>query len=139
MVAVLEAFLGWETGGLEEAASTVGTPTVGTANARSGSYALLLAGAVTAPVYTTTNFTYGSGDLVSGLSVRTTTIIPTNDTDFFQLGDDLATIPIRLRLKAVTGNVDLIDANNAVAGTITAPFTANTTYFIELYWQNSAS
>jgi len=136
----LDNFCGFETGGLEEAQDTTNSPTVQTTTVRSGTYALKLAGAASAPTY---DIAYlGTGGLTSfevGFAFRTTTVIPTNDVDFFTGRDNLPANLIRLRLKATTGNVDLIDANNAVVGTITAPFTADTWHYIELFWQRLAT
>lgn len=137
MPLTLNNFVGFETGGLEEASATVNSPTAQTTTVRSGTYALSLAGAVSAPSYEIAPVgTNGGSGAIQGFGYRTTTVIPTNDTDVFQAwsANDATTL-IRLRLKAVTGNVDLIDANNAVVGTITAPFSANTWYFIELFWE----
>ena len=135
----LLTFTGFETGGLEEAKATTGSPSVQTANPRTGTYSLLLAGAVTPAVYDLDVLSIGGDplldDVIIGFGFRTNVVIPTNDTDFFIAINSLDGQNIRLRLKAITGDVDIIDANNAVAGTITAPFAANTQYFIEVYFE----
>jgi hypothetical protein len=100
---------------------------------RSGTYAYLLAGAVSAPSIGVFGADLGLIPLLIGYGYRTTTVIPTNDTDFYKVTTDLGNILFRLRLKAVTGNVDLIDQPGNVVGTITAPFTANTQHFIEIH------
>ncbi|HLF03968.1 MAG TPA: hypothetical protein VI855_01975, partial [Dehalococcoidia bacterium] len=131
MALTVNNFVGFETGGLEEANSTSGAPSVQSTIVRSGTYALLLAGAVTRATYSILA-TISGGTGIYGFSFQTTTVIPTNNTDFFYVSDNLATIVLRLRLNAISGDVTLIDANNVVVGTITAPFSANTWYYIEV-------
>lgn len=133
----LTDFTGFETGGLEEASATVGSPSVQATTKRTGGYALLLAGAATAPTYTMPVLgSLNSTDHIIGFAFRTNTLIPTSDTDFcVSLENADQGLDIRLRLMSVTGDIDILDANNVVAGTITAPLLVNTWHYIELYYQ----
>ncbi len=134
--AELQDFIGFETGGLEEAIAASGSPAVNsTAPVRSGTYSLKLPGATTPAVYSTPASSESFANRIVGFAFRTNDVVPTNDVDFLQAIDTTPNTLMRLRLKASTGNVDLIDSNNGVAGTITAPFSINTWYFIEVLWQ----
>ena len=83
MPVTLDNFTGLETGGLEEASATTGSPSIQNTTVRSGTYALSLAGAVTPATYRLPIAASFSGTTcILGLGYRTTTVIPTNDTDF---------------------------------------------------------
>jgi hypothetical protein len=60
-------------------------------------------------------------------------LVPTADIDFFLGNDGSGNNHIRLRLKATTGDVKLVNAANTEVATITAPFAQNTWYYVEVY------
>jgi hypothetical protein len=134
---------GFETGGLEEAASSGGSPAASNLFARSGVYSLSMPGATSNPVYTITAYEEGtvSGGTgkIFGFGVRFNDLGPTIQVDFAEAYNLGETAALRLRL-ATTGNLfRLVDANNSEVDTVANPFTVDTWHYIEVYFENVAS
>ena len=139
MAVALEGYFGAETGGLDEVTDTVGSPTADSAQKRSGSYSYKLTGTtVTAQSIRFTKDTPGVFAVV-GFGFRwNVNLIPTSDIDLYgALGG--SAYNIRLRIKAVTGNLVIVDANNVEQATVSAPFAQNTWYYVELYCKESGT
>jgi hypothetical protein len=145
MVKRYNNFFGSETGGGEEASSTVGSPDFTEATVvRSGLRSLKLPGATTAAqaqfaVQASNPPVDGGGNYAVGFAVRFTDTTPTSTQRFwvFRRNNDASSIA-RLEL-TTSGNVEVQDDGGAVVDTITAPFTVNTWHFIEMYIVTGAS
>lgn len=130
----LDNFIGFETGGLEEAVSITNSPSVQSVIVRTGSYALELAGNASVADYEIDVIASGN-QVVHGFAVRFTDVAPTNDVDFWQYGRG-TNRAIRLRLKT-TGDLKLVDSDNVEIATETTPFTADKWHYIEIFWYSN--
>lgn len=138
MALTLNNFVGFETGGLEEAQSIGGAPAVNTnAPVRTGSSSLKLLGAAVRPYFAIDAFEGGGDqgdDLIVGFAFRTNDLTPSVNVDFLWAINGTS-IHIRLRLTG-GGDLVLVDSTNTQRGIEPSPFTVDTWHFIELRWQN---
>ncbi|KKK74696.1 hypothetical protein LCGC14_2881180, partial [marine sediment metagenome] len=138
MALTLNNLVGFETGGLEEAISVIGSPVLDEGVVRTGSYSLRLPAIGDAyRVAMVTGGSVGGNDYIVGFAFRRTTL-PSAGWYFFSALDDSALSTYALLLTN-GGDVEVRDADQALIGTITNPFTADTWHFVEIRWQHSAS
>lgn len=136
MPLVLNNFVGFETGGLEEASASSGSPLAATSIVRTGSYALELNAS---DQYDIDPFESVSPDNIAnafGFAFRTASSTPTVDVDFLQALEGTDPV-IRLRWEATSGDLILVDEPGSEVDTITNPFTVDTWHFVELRWTKS--
>ena len=140
MAGTLVHFAGAETGGLEEVETVSGGAAADSAQARSGSYSYKLSGNATVQAAVPDNSAEVNAG-IAGFGFRwNVNLIPTSDIDFFRAGNAAGTaLHLRLRIKAVTGDVKVVDATGTEVATITAPFAQNTWYYVEVYAPRSDS
>ncbi len=137
MALTLNNFYGAETGGTEEFSGISGIPTYSTSIKRSGTYSLELLGAlglnaVQIPL-TALGVTSAGNNYILGFGIYIVDTTPT-------VLRTLLAFCINANLSSdysfnldTNGNCVIGNANNAVAGTIVNPFTANTWHYIEIY------
>ena len=140
MVASFRSINGFETGGLEESHATQGAPSVQSTIKRSGGYALELAPAATQAWYDAYNIAFnqssGLSDTIIGFSLRLTDTTPGAQFSFYEArgtagGGKVLSWGLRLE---TDGDLVLLDEVGAAAATATAPFTADTHHFIEIFY-----
>jgi len=139
MVLTLNNFTGFETGDLNEALSTSGTPTVGGTDPHSGDFVLDLdAGAEEFDVAIITGgSTDANDDFILGFFIRFSDKNPSSSGNILEVLDDAGTLIFNLLLEP---DGDLRFNPQTGAGfTITDPFTLNTYHLIEIRWQHLAS
>ncbi len=138
MVATINNFIGFETGGVHELASSSGI-SVNTTTPRSDAYSANISGTDTGTIDPFSGQVADAGnDYIIGFGIRFTDKTPASPGDFIILSDGSGANHVRLRLEA-DGDFALIDANNSVIRTITDPFTENSYHYIEVYWQRSGT
>ena len=140
MALTLNRFIGFETGGLEEAISTGGSPDATEATVvRSGIRSLLLPHSGTHQYKFNVFSTVADAgtDYVLGFAFRTDDITPAAKVKFLQVRE--GTNAIVLLQLAIDGDLELLDDAESIIGTAATPFTNNTWHFIEIYFQHSTS
>lgn len=130
-MAVLKNFIGFETGGLEEANSVSGSPTIVSNIARTGNYSLKLTGGAAA-YYEEVPDGIDTSDFINGFAVRFADVTPANDWDFVTWGGAGGDL-FRLRLEQTTGDLILVENSDVESDEVAAPFVVNTWYYIEVY------
>ena len=143
MAVTINKFIGFETGGLEEASSTVGSPDATEATVvRSGDRSLKLGPSLTS-TYTAEIFSEvanAGNDHVFGFGVRfANSTIPAANNTFFRVLDSANNVLISFQSVVSSGNLAVRDAAGTVLVNLSAPFTADTWHYIEMYFQNVGS
>lgn len=141
MALTLNQFVGFETGGLEEASATTGSPDATEATiVRSGDRALLL------PTGTEARYEIdlfgevanaGNSHIV-GFGCRIGDLSPASTSIFGQASEGAGTNNAIILSLDTNGDVLVRDVTNTTVtnGTITSPLTVNTWHYFELYFQN---
>ncbi len=139
MALTLNQFIGFETGGLEEATSTAGTPEATEATVvRSGIRSLKMDGV-------NDNYSFnplgivasgGTGNIL-GFAFYTTDKTPSGTRQFVRMADDVDALILNIQLET-NGDVVLLD-NTGSNTAINDPFTINQWHYIELFWEHSDS
>lgn len=138
MVATINRICGFETGD-ETELSIVGTGgNVADVFDRSGTFGFSPGTGLSAIDPFGAQVSDQGNDYIIGIAVRFFDKTPSSDSDFLLCSDGSGGNHIRLRLEQ-DGDLAIIDANNSVIRTINDPFTDNVYFFLELYWQRSAS
>lgn len=138
--------IGFGSGGLEEADSTSGTPSVerllstGGIIPRTGSFYLEIVGS--SDEYTIAEVvgqgaTDQGNDKLVGFAVQFPDTTPASDTIFFRAEDDGYRTIWTLTLQS-NGNLKFTD-NASASNWATTPFTDDEWHFVELYWEEHAS
>lgn len=140
-MATLDYIAGAETGGLDELTSSVGSPTADATVKRTGEYSYKLTGTVVTEQSISLLGSNGTADPLVGFGFRwNVNLIPTSNIDILAVETTLAALIIRLRIKAVTGNLVIVDAANVEQATVAAPFAQNTWYYVELrHFENATT
>ncbi len=142
MALTLNNFVGFETGGLEEAESTSGSPLIQTTVVRTGTYALQCA------VGGSDKFRVGAFDggpsdagdkYIVGFAFRTNDVTPSTGHNIVIAESSGGFRQMSLKLVATTGDLELRNNPDSVVGTATAPLTVDTWHYIEIYWENTTS
>lgn len=141
MALVLNNFIGFETGGLEEAQSFQGSPVAVLGPVRTGNFSMHLP-AGTVPSYRVAAFEGGSGDqgndYIVGFAFQTSDSTPAANVHILYAGQTAPDASLRLRLDT-DGSLKLIDAGNSVVDSAAAAFTADIWHYIEIWWENADS
>lgn len=129
-------FIGFESGGLEEIDQVSGAPTASTAQKRTGSYSMLLddpdEGATINP------FVIGSdqgGDYIVGFAFY---LVNSGTQYLLEVQDSSNADHLRVAINSSTQLI-LIDANGSTVGTGSTTLSTGQWYYIELYYQQSAT
>lgn len=140
---VVTQFVGFDTGGLEEATLTSGTPTVQSTVVRTGNGALQLAGNATAPSYMIDLFAsvadpLGTDRYVVGFALQLDDVTPSAVIRIFSARsvDDVGGDDISLQVET-NGNLTLRNSSGSTQDTVTTPFTVDTWHYIELSWHRA--
>ncbi len=136
-MATINNFVGFETGGLEEVAVVVGSPTAQSSVVRTGTFALELLSTGSDHAVDVSPFedvADAGDDQILGFAVRFTKIAPSVATLIVEAQEGVNDV-ISLRL-ATNGDLELLDSAGAVVGTATSPFTVDTWHYVELRWQH---
>jgi len=134
MALALANFLGFETGGLEEAFATTGSPDATEATiVRSGARSLKCAGAATRATYRLSGVISSTKLGIMGFALYLTDVTPTNDIQIAVSNLTDSSAPYQLVIEATTGDLLLKDDDEIEVGSATAPFTANTWHYVELF------
>ena len=141
MAVTINRICGFETGDETEiSASDPGI--VSNSDPRTGTFSLILDSAGTDESASIDPFaaqvTDQGNDYITAFAVSFQDVTPTTASDFILLTDGVSANHVRLRIEA-DGDLLIIDANNSIIRTITAPFSTLTYAFLELYWQRSNS
>ena len=135
MALTLNEFIGFETGGLEEANATSGTPdATETTIVRSGARSLAMN--ATADQYDLDplkHVTSGGTGNVLGFALYPTDKTPASDTTIIIIGDSTDADILNLVLDA---DGDIVVNDNTGATTINDPLTENSWNYIELFWNH---
>lgn len=141
-VSILNNFIGFETGGLDEAAATAETPTIVTSPVHSGDFALELNGTATQDFYDVL-FSFDirdtdglSDDFIIGFFIRFSDKDPSLDRDIFFVLDDAVGIVWEMEIQG-DSDLEINDANNALIATVADPFTLNQWHLIEVRWEHA--
>lgn len=137
MALILHNFIGFETGGLEEAVSTGGTPEIDTAFPRTGRYALKNHGA--SDTYFVDPFLEGTdqGDYyVLGFGFRIDNIGA--QQNIFQAQDGAAGNLWILRI-TTGGYLEIYDNATSTFTSTTTVLSADTWYYIEIGWESTGT
>jgi hypothetical protein len=132
----LNDFIGFETGGAEEAEALNGTGLIQSSTKRTGTYGLQTDSGES---YEMDPFLWASdsgNDLIVGFWFYSADVTPSSASRFFRAEedpDDLVTLTLE-----TNGNVT-VGYNSGTPDTITAPFTDATWHLIEIHWQELAS
>lgn len=135
MALTLNEFLGFETGGLEEASATSGTPdATETVIVRSGARSLAMN--ATADQYDFDPLAHvssgGTGNVL-GFAFYTTDKTPASNTTIVVIGDSTDADVLNLVLET---DGDIVVNDNTGATTINDPLTENAWNYIELFWNH---
>ena len=138
MALTLNNLTGFETGGLEEAQSTVGSPSAQSTVVRTGDYALALDNGDSYYWNIIGSGTDAGQKRIVSFHVRFSSLAPSIQSTFFLVVDNPVTVAAYdLRLDT---NGDLVfTPNSGVATTVTNPFTVNTMHRIDILWEEAAS
>lgn len=137
MALTINQFVGFETGGLEEASSTAGSPDATEATVvRSGIRSLKL------PHSGDSNYLVAPFDIVAdagddyvfGFGFRSNDVSPSTNTEFIQIQE--AGSNILGLILSTGGSLVLVDTNGNTSVTVFQPFTNNTWHYIEVYFQH---
>jgi hypothetical protein len=138
MALTLGDFIGFETGGLQEMSrGTSGSPAAVTSPVRTDTYALELQTDDYVDLYPS-QVTSAGNDFILGFAVRFSAVSPSANAVFLSAAEWSVGPVIRLQLRT-DNKIGLIDNNDAEVGTSTLTVSADTWYYFELIWQNSAS
>lgn len=133
-------FIGFESGGLEEASAVANAPIVQSSVVRTGGQALHF-DHVSSDGYTFDAFENASdaGDkYILGFAYRVDDTTPAANDVILQGFDNSDFSHFTLRHET-DGDLVLRNAGGTIVGTATTPFTVNTWHFIEMYWENVQS
>ena len=139
MALTLNNLTGFETGGLEEASSTVGSPSVQSTVVRTGDYALQLPNGAANEYYWPligAGTDAGNQRIVS-FHVRFSTLTPVAEVVFFAATEPGGTFALRLVLET-DGDLRIVP-NSGLAGIVSNPFTVNIMHRIDILWDEVAS
>ena len=139
MALTINNFWGAETGGLEEVAGTIGSPSVSAGAAHSGGYGYSLP-ASTQILFQPFESVADAGDgYICGFWFRVVSGIADPQIFFAYEGGSQSNQIIDVSL-ASDGDIEVRDAAVSLVGTTTSqPISADTWYFIEIYFQHAAS
>lgn len=132
----LNNFVGFETGGLEEASAS-GAPSVQAAIVRTGSYALDY-GAQGYEIAPFESVSDAGDDQILGFAVYFTDLSPGSLRSFLIAQEDSGVQKAWALYIDTNGDLG-ISPDTGAAQTILAPFTENTWHYIEILWQHLAS
>ena len=137
MTLTLNNFVGFETGGLEEASSLNNNPLVQSGVVRTGAFALQLGGSGLLKRFNVGLLGTDAGDkYIAGFAFRTTDKNPGSQNGPFTARDTNNIGIIGLRLKP-NGDVHITDVSFNDVAMVTDPFTVNIWHYIELIWENT--
>ena len=135
MALTLNNFVGFETGGLEEASSTTGSSSIVSSEVRTGSYALSIFAVDTYNISPFESVSDAGDDQIAGFAFKQTAVPSISDEDFFKALDSTGAC-LTLRREVTTGDLILVNAAGTEIDTITNPFTDDIWYYIEIIWQH---
>ena len=141
MALTLNNFVGFETGGLEEAADTNGSPAIVTTIVRTGSYALDANSNNAFSVNPFESVSDAGGDQIVAFAVYILDTTPASQVIFFRAVEDNTTTAgfVAFSLNLETDGDLEIQFQGGDPEIISTPFTDNTWHYIEILWQVSNS
>lgn len=140
MAVTINNFVGFETGGLEEASAINGAPSIQSFPVRSGAFALKMDLSLDQFQISPFESVADQGDhQIFGFAFRKS-LTPFNATTFFLALEGGTNSVLSFEIQTGDGDLRILDANDALIGSaISAPFQNGEWHFIECRWEHSAS